>query len=42
MEANEISDVVKVKPIHSSRLGVSEIARQLGIGRASAYRCIAG
>ena len=35
-------DVDKVKSLHSSGVGASEIARQLGIGRASVYRLIAG
>ena len=35
-------DVDKVKSLHASGVGASEIARQLGIGRASVYRLIAG
>ena len=35
-------DVEKVKSLHASGVGASEIARQLGIGRASVYRLIAG
>jgi DNA invertase Pin-like site-specific DNA recombinase len=35
-------DVDKVKTLHASGVGASEIARQLGIGRASVYRLIAG
>ena len=35
-------DVDKVRSLHASRVGASEIARQLGIGRASVYRLIAG
>ena len=35
-------DVEKVKSLHASGVGTSEIARQLGIGRASVYRLIAG
>ena len=35
-------DVDKVKSLHASGVGASEIARQLRIGRASVYRLIAG
>ena len=35
-------DADKVKSLHASGVGASEIARQLGIGRASVYRLIAG
>ena len=35
-------DVDKVKSLHASGVGASERARQLGIGRASVYRLIAG
>ena len=35
-------DVDKVKSLHASGVGATEIARQLGIGRASVYRLIAG
>ena len=35
-------DVDKVKSLYASGVGASEIARQLGIGRASVYRLIAG
>jgi len=35
-------DVEKVKSLHASGVGASEIARQLRIGRASVYRLIAG
>ena len=35
-------DVDKVKSLHASGVGASEIARQLGIGRASVYRLIDG
>jgi DNA invertase Pin-like site-specific DNA recombinase len=35
-------DVDKVKFLHASGVGASEIARQLRIGRASVYRLIAG
>jgi len=34
--------VEKVKSLHASGVGASEIARQLRIGRASVYRLIAG
>ena len=35
-------DADKVKTLHASGVGASEIARHLGIGRASVYRLIAG
>jgi DNA invertase Pin-like site-specific DNA recombinase len=34
-------DIERVRSLHGQGIGASEIARQLGIGRASVYRCLA-
>lgn len=35
-------DPTKVRELHAAGVGPSEIAKQLGIGRASVYRCLKG